>query len=150
MANKVLYKTKSGDDALTNSNRSKERFDNENTIAQNSDKRSKVFSLEDEGQFAADFQRQHHLNRWGQGTKVLHAYCMFGCICVISKIYSCLCIFTYILFSAGRHRNSHSRYPEREIERYEHNLPIRRRTSMFGQVIRWAVPHTHFKISFYK
>ena len=139
MANKVLYKTKSGDDVLTNSNRSKEIFDTENTIAQNTDKRNKVFSLEDEGQFAADFQRQHHLNRWGQGTKVLHAYCMFECKCVyISKICSCLCIFTYILFSAGRHRSSHSRYPEREIERYEHNLPIRRRTSMFGQVIRWA------------
>ena len=135
MANKVLYKTKSGDDALTNSNRSKERFDNENTIAQNSDKRSKVFSLEDEGQFAADFQRQHHLNRWGQGIEVLNAYCMFECTCYI-KIYSCLHIFTYILFSAGRHRNSHSRYPEREIERYGDNVPIRRRASMFGQVIR--------------
>ena len=85
MANKVLYKTKSGDDALTNSNRSKERFDNENTIAQNSDKRSKVFSLEDEGQFAADFQRQHHLNRWGQGIEVLNAYCMFECTCLYQK-----------------------------------------------------------------
>ena len=87
MANKVLYKTKSGDDALTNSNRSKERFDNENTIAQNSDKRSKVFSLEDEGQFAADFQRQHHLNRWGQGIEVLNAYCMFECTCFYYQKY---------------------------------------------------------------
>ena len=87
MANKVLYKTKSGDDALTNSNRSKEIFDTENTIAQNTDKRNKVFSLEDEGQFAADFQRQHHLNRWGQGTKVLHAYCMFECKCVYYQRY---------------------------------------------------------------
>ena len=85
MANKVLYKTKSGDDALTNSNRSKERFDTENTIAQNSDKRSKVFSLEDEGQFAADFQRQHHLNRWGQGIEVLNAYCMFECTCFYQR-----------------------------------------------------------------
>ena len=100
MANKVLYKTKSGDDALTNSNRSKERFDNENTIAQNSDKRSKVFSLEDEGQFAADFQRQHHLNRWGQGIEVLNAYCMFECTCFyIKNIFMFTYLHVYSIFS---------------------------------------------------
>ena len=98
MANKVLYKTKSGDDALTNSNRSKERFDTENTIAQNSDKRSKVFSLEDEGQFAADFQRQHHLNRWGQGIEVLNAYCMFECTCYIKDIYVFIYLRVYFIF----------------------------------------------------
>ena len=100
MANKVLYKTKSGDDALTNSNRSKERFDTENTIAQNSDKRSKVFSLEDEGQFAADFQRQHHLNRWGQGIEVLNAYCMFQCTCFyIKDIFVFIYLRVYFIFS---------------------------------------------------
>ena len=98
MANKVLYKTKSGDDALTNSNRSKERFDTENTIAQNSDKRSKVFSLEDEGQFAADFQRQHHLNRWGQGIEVLNAYCQFEFTCYIKDIYVFIYLRVYFIF----------------------------------------------------
>ena len=100
MANKVLYKTKSGDDVLTNSNRSKEIFDTENTIAQNTDKRNQVFSLEDEGQFAADFQRQHHLNRWGQGTKVLHAYCMFECTCVyIKDVFVFMYLHVYSIFS---------------------------------------------------
>ena len=75
------------------------------------------------------------------GDKVLKSWTRIACFNVhvfISKIYSCLYIFAYISFSAGRHRNSHSRYPEREIERYAHNLPLRRRTSMFGQVIRWG------------
>ena len=67
MASNLLYKTKSGGD-----------LDNEMGERSNGESGKKThftasklghnkLSVEDEGQFAADFQQQHHHHRWGKG-----------------------------------------------------------------------------------
>jgi len=66
MANNVLYKTKSGDDLKSDTNdgkRSTVGYKNKTNVSTNTNKK---LSLEDESQFAADFQQQHQYQRWGQ------------------------------------------------------------------------------------
>lgn len=73
MASNLLYKTQtsqgSTNDKIEHSNisiggRSNKDGTNDNNV--------KSLSLEEEGQFAADFQHQNHRFRWGQGNgKVL-------------------------------------------------------------------------------
>ena len=71
MANNVLYKTKKGDESLADpSDERKASLGHESNIHVSPNMIRKI-SLEDEGQFAADFQRQHHNHRWGQGMQRL-------------------------------------------------------------------------------
>ena len=67
MASNLLYKTKSGNDLDNDMNdrRDGELRKNQNFSA--SKPGYKTPSIEEEGQFAADFQQQHHHQRWGKG-----------------------------------------------------------------------------------
>ena len=64
MASNLLYKTKSGDNLDNNMD---DERNGELRKNQHSKPGRNKLSDEDEGQFAADFQQQHHHHRWGKG-----------------------------------------------------------------------------------
>ena len=73
MASNVLYKTKSTDglesetrDVNDARNRPENTIYDRNAIKTN----NRDLTLEDQEKFAADFQRQHHQHRWGQGIDI--------------------------------------------------------------------------------
>ena len=73
MANNVLYKTKSSDGLESGTQGVNDaRKGPANTIYERNGIRlnNKELSLVDQEKFAADFQRQHHQHRWGQGIKL--------------------------------------------------------------------------------
>ena len=70
MASNLLYKSKSGDDLDNDMNDMDDKGNGELRTNQHftaSKPGRNKLNVEDEGQFAADFQQQHHHHRWGQG-----------------------------------------------------------------------------------
>ena len=65
---------KSGED-LRNDIDNGKRFKSQNNSKTNvSNNNIRKLSLEDESQFAADFQQQHHRQRWGQGIQYVYIF----------------------------------------------------------------------------
>ena len=64
---------KSGED-LRNDIDNGKRFKSQSNSNIVSNNNIRKLSLEDESQFAADFQQQHHRQRWGQGIQYMYIF----------------------------------------------------------------------------
>ncbi len=67
MASNLLYKTKSGDNVDRDMDEMGTRQSSQNVRSTISKTENKKVSLDEEAQFAAKFQQQHHPQRWGKG-----------------------------------------------------------------------------------